>query len=301
VEKFLNMQSIAQKSCICETFAQQITQQFAIFFSKSTSIIPCAMCYLGFSVQNKIGLLLVSLFLFLACAPQQQNEPEFTSFIALDVFNPLEFERESVLISLAVPELLAEYPNFNVQGFVVELDGQEIASQFSAHENVIHFVLPKLAASEALQLNLKYHPDALVVRDYPKLTQAELSVKKDGYFENRKYIGGDFVKVDELHVPEEHTDHSYFIRYEGPGWESDKVGYRFYLDWRNGVDVFGKKVNEPILHKVGLDGFDSYHEMQDWGMDVLKVAKSLGVGSIATFENGAARRVDETDHLFILK
>lgn len=96
-------------------------------------------------------------------------------------------------------------------------------------------------------------------------------------------------------MPEEHTDHSYFIRYEGPGWESDKVGYRFYLDWRNGIDVYGKRTPEMVLQQVGQDGFDSYHNLQDWGMDVLKVGKSLGLGSLGLLNEGKAIRVDKTD------
>lgn len=80
-----------------------------------------------------------------------------------------------------------------------------------------------------------------------KLTQAELSIKAGGNWNGRKYEGGTFENVQELRVPRQHTDHSYFIRYEGPGWESDKAAYRFYLDWRNGMDFFGKKTQDMVL------------------------------------------------------
>jgi hypothetical protein len=110
-------------------------------------------------------------------------------------------------------------------------------------------------------------------------------------------MGGEFKNVNFLRVPPQHKDHSWFIRYEGPGWESDKVGYRFYLDQRNATDVFGKKVTEPVLQKAGQDGFDSYHEMQDWGMDVMKVGKSLGVGSMGMWVDTCAVRVESTDSL----
>lgn len=132
---------------------------------------------------------------------------------------------------------------------------------------------------------------------FTKRTYAEISHKVNGEWKERKYIGGEFKNVKKLNVPPEHTDHSEFIRYEGPGWESDKVGYRFYLDWRNAVDIFGKKTSEMVLHKVGLDGFASYHEPSDWGMDVLKVGSSLGIGSIGFWENGKAIRVEKTDSL----
>ncbi len=129
------------------------------------------------------------------------------------------------------------------------------------------------------------------------LTQAELSVKVDGKWEERKYVGGTFRNVDFLRVPEEHTDHSNYIRYEGPGWESDKTGYRFYLDWRNAIDIFGKKVDTLVLQNVGLDGFDSYHEMSDWGVDILKVGNSLGIGSVAFWAENKATRVAKTDSI----
>lgn len=111
-------------------------------------------------------------------------------------------------------------------------------------------------------------------------TYAEISVKEGGKWEGRKYIGGVFKNVDHLELASEHTDHSFDIRYEGPGWESNKIGYRLYLDWRNAIDIFGKKTEAIILPQVGQDGFDSYHEMQDWGSDILKAGKGIGIGSI---------------------
>jgi len=50
-----------------------------------------------------------------------------------------------------------------------------------------------------------------------------------------------------------------------------------------------------VLQNVGLDGFDSYHEKQPWGMDVMKVGKSLGLGTIAVYKNGSAVRIEKTD------
>jgi len=219
---------------------------------------------------------------------------------SVTVHNPLSRERADVLIHIEERDIQSKYPDFNPKGFQVLIGDKEIPSQYNEQGTAkgIVFVLPELAGNEKMNISIAYDPQNHLDHNYPKKTQAEISHKVGGHFDNRKYIGGEFQNVNELHVPTEHTDHSWYIRYEGPGWESDKVGYRFYLDWRNGVDVFGKTTPEPILQLVGQDGFDSYHEMQDWGMDVLKVGKSLGVGSIATFTNGQARRVDETDSLY---
>ena len=117
-----------------------------------------------------------------------------------------------------------------------------------------------------------------------KFSYAELSVKKGGHWEGRKYIGGTFENVSELDLPKEHTDHSFDIRYEGPGLENNQIAYRIYLDWRNATDIFGKKVDSLVLPKVGQDGFDSYHEDAPWGQDILKAGKSLGIGSYARYD-----------------
>ncbi|ROI09027.1 DUF4861 domain-containing protein [Chryseobacterium sp. H3056] len=112
-------------------------------------------------------------------------------------------------------------------------------------------------------------------------THAEISVKEGGSWNGRKYEGGTWKNVQSHTLNPLHTDHSFDIRYEGPGWESNKIAYRLYLDWRNAIDIFGKTAEQIILPQVGLDGFDSYHLKQDWGSDVLKVGKGQGLGSIA--------------------
>jgi hypothetical protein len=136
-----------------------------------------------------------------------------------------------------------------------------------------------------------------IEQPFTKRTQAEVSQKVGGKFEDTKYIGGEFKNVTHVRVPDEHTDHDTFFRYEGPGWESDKVGYRFYLDWRNAIDIFGKKTADMVLQNVGQDGFDSYHEMADWGVDVLKVGSTLGIGSIGTWQNDKVYMVSKTDSI----
>ena len=130
-------------------------------------------------------------------------------------------------------------------------------------------------------------------------TYAEISIKEGGHWDGREYIGGTFKNVSELKVPAEHTDHSWFIRYEGPGWESNKVGYRMYLDWRNAIDIFGKVTDTMALSKVGQDGFDSYHEMQTWGQDILKAGKGLGIGSIGRFYNNEVLHFNKVDSTFV--
>lgn len=126
-------------------------------------------------------------------------------------------------------------------------------------------------------------------------TYAEISIKEGGKWNGRKYEGGSFKNVANIDVPAEHTDHSWYIRYEGPGWESNKVGYRLYLDWRNAIDIYGKLTDTLVLPQVGQDGFDSYHKMDNWGADILKVAKGMGVGSIGRIVNNEMYHFKEVE------
>lgn len=80
---------------------------------------------------------------------------------------------------------------------------------------------------------------------------------------------------------------------EGPAWENDRVGFRNYLDQRNGMDIFGKLVGEMVLDSVGVAGKPSYHEPADWGMDILKVGTSLGAGGIGYLYRDSIYRVGD--------
>lgn len=250
----------------------------------------------------KITGLLLSFFLLKASASLAQDlRQEFPKSFTVKVSNPLKRERESVLVHINEADIHKSVRAFNPQAFVV-VDGKtEIPSQYNQQDpqqKGIVLVLDQMKPKETRKLIIRFNETGTNQHTYSKRTQAELSKKVGGHFENRKYIGGTFQNIDSLRVPDEVTDHSYYLRYEGPGWESDKVGYRFYLDWRNAADVFGKRTPDMVLQQVGLDGYDSYHNLQPWGMDVLKVGKALGVGTLALFDNGKAVRVEKTDSVY---
>jgi len=226
------------------------------------------------------------------------QEINYSKSFSVTVSNTLNKDYENVLVVISPEQLSKSVKSFNAKSFVVWDGKSEVPSQYNINDVTnkgIVFVLDGLKASELRTIIVKYSPTGEIKKKYTKRTQAELSHKTGGEWKNREYIGGDFKNVNSLSVPPEHKDHSWFIRYEGPGWESDKVGYRFYLDQRNAIDVFGKVTPEVSLQKAGLDGFDSYHNLQPWGMDVMKVGKSLGLGSIGFFVNGKAIRVELTD------
>lgn len=241
-----------------------------------------------------VGLLVL---ICLSCSATREQHIALPMSFEVTVENPIDVDRTDEFVVIPEEEIISRAADFNPQAFAVFDGDTEIASQYNfndAYHRGIVLVLD-LPSEGARQLTIRYHPEGSYVTDYTKRTQAELSHKVGGRWVDREYEGGTFQDVNFLRVPPEHKDHSWFIRYEGPGWESDKVGYRFYLDQRNATDVFGKKTSEVVLQKVGLDGFDSYHEMQDWGMDVMKVGPTLGVGSPGAWLDGKITRIEKTD------
>ena len=216
-----------------------------------------------------------------------------TAMIAsLRIDNPSDFARNQQPIVLPFADLgLALQPGENLR--VNALGGQTLPSQLIDRDGDGQkdslFLAPDFSAGASQELQIQRGEPATSVQ----LTQAEISEKTGGQWQDRQYIGGTFQNVKSLTPPAQYTDHSEFIRYEGPGIESDKVGYRIYLDWRNGFDIFGNKTGKPILHQVGLDGYKSYHEPQAWGMDVLKVGKSLGAGGFGYWNGEAVELVSK--------
>ncbi|MEO7767830.1 MAG: DUF4861 family protein, partial [Ferruginibacter sp.] len=87
-----------------------------------------------------------------------------------------------------------------------------------------------------------------------------------------------------------------FYQMEGPGIENDKVAFRAFFDYRNGKDIYGKIVDSTVLENVGVGA--SWHTLQSWGMDILKVGNSLGAGALAISENGQLFRLGDADSTY---
>lgn len=212
--------------------------------------------------------------------------------------NSSKFDRNDVLLTWELAELdlsaeaakhlVARSGDTLLTGQITDSDGDSKADQFSALINL----------GAGAQREIKLVRDATLAQQLttrPARAQAKISIKQGGHWEGKHYKGGSFVNVDAITPPEQYTDHSEWIRYEGPGIESDRVAYRIYLDWRNGFDIFGKRNPGLQLQDIGLDGYDSYHEMADWGADILKVGDSLGMGGFGFWDGEKAARVEQTD------
>ncbi|MDR1632215.1 MAG: DUF4861 domain-containing protein [Dysgonamonadaceae bacterium] len=179
--------------------------------------------------------------------------------------------------------------------YKVQIDGREAPLELITNlQGETKAVFPVAVINPKENKHVKIVPGQAI--KYPKRTYAELSHKIGGHFEGHEYKGDfSWVKPNYLRVPDNFRDHAYYIKYEGPGWESDKAGFRFYLDQRNAIDVFGKKTPGIVLPFVGVDNYETYHHPAIWGMDNMKVGSALGIGSIAVWDGKQAVRVEKTD------
>lgn len=137
----------------------------------------------------------------------------------------------------------------------------------------------------------------LKANETKSLVVKKISKKEAPKFENntnvRFGVGKEKPNVTEVleleRIGDPRDNKEQFFQMEGPAWENDKVGFRFYFDPRNGIDIFGKTTPKMVLDGVGLHS--NYHEIEDWGMDVLKVGTSLGAGAIAFKSDNQLYRV----------
>ncbi len=207
----------------------------------------------------------------------------------VDVTNPNNFMREQEPLQFSFYDLGLAVDDEKTKYLVAQENGKILPSQLIDTNNDSKpdalLVSTNLAAAKLHRLTIV--SDASIKAPLiKKQTQAEISIKEGGQWKDKVYENfTHFKNVKQFTPPPQYTDHSYFIRYEGPGIESDKVGYRIYLDWRNGFDIFGKKTHEMVLQNVGQKDYEEYHHDAPWGQDILKVGKSLGTGGFG-FWNG---------------
>jgi hypothetical protein len=252
-------------------------------------------------VMIKYFSMAVILAILFSCGKTNHGDAEYPQKVEITVVNPLDMQRNDQPVGLKLSKIRKKDSAFNENNFIAVVQDSEIAYQLVDHngDNVNDgvLVLLNMKPKEKIKLVLKYNKAGKSVHHYKKRTYAELSKKTGGVWDGKFYKteSKTFQQVDFERVPDVHSDHSRYYRYEGPGWESDKIGYRFYLDWRNAVDIFGKKTSDMVLSKVGLDGWESYHEMSDWGMDILKVGPSLGMGSFGAWRDNKVEMVSKVD------
>lgn len=237
------------------------------------------------------------LILILAAAANFAADKSFK----ITIKNSLNSARVDAVIKIPIEKLTAKALGLLFNSFSV-LDGKkEIPYQLEMKGNKVDavYLLMDFKPKEIKKLKFVYG-ETYTKNNFKSRTYAELAVLKSSRFDGKRLHGTKFENVTGTKVPSNHIDHDGLFKYEGPGWESDKIGYRMYLDWRNATDIFGKKVDRIVLDKVGVtdtiaDNNESFHTMQEWGMDIFKVGSSLGVGSFGMWADGKVNMVSKTD------
>jgi len=209
----------------------------------------------------------------------------------LIISNPLDMDRidARILITHDQMKLWTEIPEDKLP-LLLEENSKPVACQVDDLDNDGQwdelFAVIDMKPLEERKVKLVFRDSG----NYPEFTDrtnVRLGANKPGYPE--------LTKAERLEGVSYHnhglTGQAYQM--EGPAWENDFVGFRNYLDQRNGMDIFGKLTTEMVLDSVGIEGRGSYHEPADWGMDILKVGTSLGAGSIAYYYNDSLYRVGD--------
>lgn len=241
-----------------------------------------------------------------ASAMDGDHQPSPDSLV-IHAVNPLAVARIDEAVSISVGSIQKEVPAFDPRSCIVYSGDAEIPSQVDdtnrdGSPDLLTFVAD-FAPNEQKSIIVRWGPHAQSKKVYKKRTQADMSIKVGYQFVDGKYTNGRYLRIDSVRVPAVHVDHDALFQHEGPGWESDKIGYRFYLDARNRVDIFGKKVPDMVLNTVGLHDLvanhnESYESMMEWGMDNFNVGTSLGIGSIAMQDGTDILTVSKTDSVF---
>lgn len=206
----------------------------------------------------------------------------------LEVANPSKFARPDTLVRLSFAQLGVTDGPLQVWEGNAARPTQLLDDDGDGRPDGLAFLADLGAAATH-----SYLVDRRAGSAVPQRAHAEVSIKEGGAWQEKVYKGGTFKSVRQVTMPPQASDHNEYLRYEGPGIESDLVGYRVYLDWRNGFDIFGKKTSAMVLPGVGLDGYESYHQMADWGADILKVGQSLGMGGFGYWDGAKTVLVSE--------
>ncbi len=204
------------------------------------------------------------------------------------LLNEMDVERKDEVIILTRDEIEnkititeGEFPVFKnkdqtIPGQVDDLDGD------GRWDEVV--LVMDFQANQSIEASI----ETLASADYPKYekrTNLRLGIKQED---------GSWKEVDYYKAIPYTEEFKIISQGEGVTWENDKIGFRIYFDCRNVKDLYGKRLPKMVADDVHTPEFGSYHDLADWGMDVLHCGSSLGAGGIAIMKNDSLIRVGST-------
>ncbi len=235
--------------------------------------------------MNFKSFLSVFSLIVLLSACSSENKEELKSIYLQNNLSVDRVDEPIILKESFVKEVLSKVDAKNI--YFETVDGKKIPFQLDEINGVKEYSLEcNFKAGEKKQIIVKTSEEAL-----PKLKHyTNVRLGKDANFD------GVYDDMKEDVRDTNHLPGSIPVLYqmEGISWENDKVGYRTYWDKRNGKDIWGKTTSEMVMDSIGLPNTPSYHALQPWGVDVLKVGNSLGGGALAMIKDGELVRLGDT-------
>jgi hypothetical protein len=211
-----------------------------------------------------------------------------TSLFALDagslvLKNNSSLNRENELIVFKRNVLKSKIKSLQENDYVTfAINGKTVPAQFDDLDGDGKWdeavLILSFAAKEKIKLELQ------TSKDRPRDQQTVFAHVRQKH-KNADQTFGPLVLKDTMPFNNPPTDFSkvtlppYLT--EGPAWENDKVAFRLYFDTRNCKDIYGKRISGMVMDTVGANPKNSYHNFSGWGMDILRVGKSLGAGALA--------------------
>lgn len=230
-------------------------------------------------MKQKFWLFCILCFLIFSCKTEKK----------LTFTNPMPVDRADEIIVLPKADLSEKaalkeglVPVFkNAAGKVLPSQLDDLDGDGAWDEAVL---LLDFKANETLKVGV----DFVAQSDYPefeKRTNLRLGIIQDD---------GSYKEVDYYEALPCTDGFEVISQGEGVNWENDKIGFRNYFDCRNVKDLFGKLKPELIIDKIQTPEMGSYHDLADWGMDVLHCGSSLGSGGLALLRNDSLYRLGST-------
>lgn len=228
----------------------------------------------------------------------------FSKSFSIILKNPLNISRQNEMIRINSESLKNKNPDFGFESFAIYDKKKEISFEKLFNKDKSEFDIIFIISFNPKETKKIVFVDNEKGKKAKKETQAYLGEKVDYKLKDGNYTGGRFVSIDFTKVPVTHVEHDALYQFEGPGWESEEIAYRVYLDDRNRTDIFGKKEDGLFLNIMGKndlvsDGNESYQRgMLSWGRDIFKVGNSLGIGSVATYYKNKVTTVSNVDSVY---
>ena len=151
------------------------------------------------------ALIMVAVAVFAtACTPSGKS-----SGIIVKVTNSANIARTDEPVTINISDMMKKYPDFEAANAQVYVGDSVIASQVNdidgdGKADQLVF-LANLGPEETKEYTIKKLAAGETPPVYAKRTQAELSYKTGGHWENHKYIGGTFRNTTFIRVPDEQS------------------------------------------------------------------------------------------------